>query len=245
MNSTFDAIRKRSSVKRFSTADVPDALLSEILDVANCAPSGFNLQPWHFIIVRNPDLKQLMMHVGMNQGQIAEAPAVIVFVADPDTWKNSYEEILESGLRTGAMSEGRVHRYRKTVRTLFRNGPFGLMGIAKKIVVPIRRLYRPTPNVITSRTEAVQYVRCQTMLAVATFMIAAKSVDLDTSPMEGFDEERLKKLLAIPSAMSVPIIVAVGYPLDQTAIAPSVRLPLRKKLSIDLFPNRVKELPKK
>ncbi len=243
-NSTFDAIRKRASVRRFSSAEVPDALLAELLDLANRAPSGYNLQPWHFVLVRNPELKQLMRHIAMDQIQVSEAPAVVVFVADPEAWKTSYERVLELGLQTKQMSEQRVARYRKFVRVLFQNGPFGIVGFAKRIIVPFMRLYRPTPGVIASHYEAIQYVRTQTAFAAATFMIAAKSAGLDTSPMEGFDEERLKKLLAVPKTMTVPLIIAVGYPLDQTAYNPGVRLPLDQKLSLDLFPNRVKETPK-
>jgi len=240
-NSTFDAIRRRASVRRFSTEDVSDSLIAELLDLANRAPSGYNLQPWHFILVRNPELKQLMRHIAMDQIQVAEAPAVVVFAADPDAWKNSYEKVLELGRKTNQMSAERVARYRKFVRVLFRNGPAGSIGFVKRIIIPFLRMTRPTPNMITSRQEAIQYVRAQTMFAASTFMIAAKSAGLDTSPMEGFDEERLKKLLAVPKSMTIPIIIAVGRPLDETAFTPGIRLPLEQKLSLDLFPNKVKE----
>ena len=76
------------------------------------------------------------------------------------------------------------------------------------------------------------------MLAAATFMIAAKSAELDTSPIEGFDEERLKKLLAIPSRMTIPVIIAVGYALDTTVQTTAIRLPIAEKLRFDLFPNK-------
>ena len=241
LNSTFDAIRQRASVRRYSTEDVPDPIIAELLDLANRAPSGYNLQPWHFILVRNPELKQLMRHIAMDQIQVTEAPAVVAFVADPDAWKTSYEKVLELGRQTNQMSEERVARYRKYVRVLFRNGPAGSIGFAKRILIPFLRFTRPTPNVISSRSEAIQYVRAQTMFAASTFMIAAKSIGLDTSPMEGFDEERLKKLLAVPKSMSIPIIIAVGHPLDDTAYSPGTRLPLDQKLSLDLFPNKVKE----
>ncbi len=239
-NSTFQAIRRRASVRKFSTAEVPEKLLAELLDLANRAPSGFNLQPWHFVLVRNPELKQIMKHLAMNQPQVAEAPAIVVLAADPDCWETSYPGILDLALKSNSIDQARADRYRHLVKVIFRTGPLGIRGFGKKIIVPIRRLFRPTPHVISSRQEAIHYVRSQTMLAAATFMIAAKSAGLDTSPIEGFDEERLKKLLAIPSSMTVPIILAVGYALDTATDLASVRLPLEQKLSLDLFPNRVK-----
>lgn len=237
-NPTFQVIRKRASVRRFSTAEVPENLLVELLDLANHAPSGFNLQPWYFVLVRNPQLKQIMKPIAMGQNQVMEAPAVVVFVADPDAWSGMYERVLQMGLDSRLMDRARVERYRTNVRLLFRTGPLGLLGFAKRLGVPIRRLFRPTPNVITSRQEASAYVRSQTMLAAATFMIAAKSAELDTSPIEGFDEERLKKLLAVPSRMTIPLIIAVGYALDTTVQTTTVRLPLAEKLRFDLFSNR-------
>ncbi|MFN8390547.1 MAG: nitroreductase family protein [Bdellovibrionota bacterium] len=245
MNTTFDAIRERSSIRRFSTAEIPEPLLVELLELANCAPSGFNLQPWHFVLVRSRELKQLLKHIALDQPQASEAPAVVAFAADPNAWKTSYEEVLSLGLRTGQMSQRHVDSYRRSVKLVFWIGPFGIFGVVKKIGVLLRRLVRPTPTIVSSRQDAVQYVRAQTMLAAATFMIAAKAAGLDSSPMEGFDEERLKKLLAIPSSFTVPLLIAVGYPLDETSISNSVRLPLERKLSLDLYSNHARELPRK
>lgn len=244
-NSTFEAIWNRSAVRAFSSQEIPEALLVELLELANRAPSGFNLQPWHFILVRNEELRQLLKHVAMDQTQVAEAPSIIVFAADPNAWRTSFEKILQLGQSNQSISEARAKRYRRLVRFVFRSGPLGLFGLAKKIIIPIRRLFTPTPVIPTSFNEAAQYMRSQTMLSAATFMIAAKAAGLDTSPLEGFDEERLKKLLALPKSYTVPIIIAVGYAIDAENPAQTVRLPLEQKLSLDLFPNRVKEIPKR
>jgi len=246
LNPTFEAIWTRSAVRSFSSQEIPENLLVELLELANRAPSGFNLQPWHFVLVRSEELKTLLKHVAMEQVQVVEAPSVVVFAADPHAWKNSYEKVLALGRENSSMADARVKRYRSLVRFIFRSGPLGIFGLAKKVFIPIRRLFIPTPFIITSHSEAVQYVRSQTMLSAATFMIAAKAAGLDTSPLEGFDEERLKKLLAIPRSFTVPIIVAVGYSKDRGEQGtPTVRLPLEQKLSLDLYPNRVKQLPKR
>jgi nitroreductase len=83
------------------------------------------------------------------------------------------------------------------------------------------------------------------MLAAATYMIAASGAGLATCPMEGFDEERLKKLLAIPRYMSVPAIVATGYAVEGDDVPESLRLPLVDKLSVDLFPNKLSKAKQK
>ena len=244
-NPTFDAIRKRHAARHFSSREIPDPVIIELLELANRAPSGFNLQPWHFVLVKNADLRKLLMHVAMDQPQVGEAPMTVVFIADPRVWRTTYGRVLSLGIDSKRMTERHAAFNRKMVNLLFRTGPLGIYGLGKKIAVPLRRLLKPTPNVITSQQEAAHYVRSHTMLAAMTFMVAAKSIGLDTSPMEGFDEERLKKLLAIPSWMTVPVIISIGYPLDDETPPASVRLPLEEKLSLDLFPNRVKKGPKR
>ncbi len=232
-NHTFSSIRERRAVRRFSQREVSEDLIRELLDLANRAPSGFNLQPWHFIVVRNNALKKLLCHVAMDQRQVLEAPLTVVFAADPEAWRSPYDRVLVLGKSTGALTTERAERNRKSVSLCFTTGPFSSFGFLKRLIVILRRLKSPTPRVITSREEAAAYVSAQTMLAASTFMIAAKAAGLDTSPMEGFDEYRLKKLLSIPQQMHIPIIVALGYPIDTEYPPQSVRIPLEEKLSFD------------
>jgi nitroreductase len=237
-NPTFEAIRARRTARHYSDRSLPVGLLRELLELANRAPSGFNLQPWHFVIVQDSSLKAQLRKVAMDQAQVVEAPATVVFVADSRVWPGDFQRMLELSVRVGSMDDERADFLRRTVRLFYETGPFGLFGIAKRGGAALRRLFMPTPSVISSTRDATIYVRSQTMLAAATFMIAARSAGLDTSPMEGFDEVRLKKLLQIPPHMTVPVIVAVGYMQEDDQTPMSVRLPVHDKLSVDRFGNR-------
>jgi len=48
----------RRTVRHYSTDPVPDALIDEAIAVAGSAPSGANMQPWRFIVVRDPEVKR-------------------------------------------------------------------------------------------------------------------------------------------------------------------------------------------
>ena len=48
----------RRTVRHYSSEPVPDALIDEAIAVAGSAPSGANLQPWQFVVVRDPDIKR-------------------------------------------------------------------------------------------------------------------------------------------------------------------------------------------
>lgn len=51
-------IRRRRTVRQFSTRPVPREVIEDCLRAAGTAPSGANIQPWHFVVVSNSDLKR-------------------------------------------------------------------------------------------------------------------------------------------------------------------------------------------
>jgi len=52
-----EAMATRRSVRGFSSDPIPDRILDQCLLAAGSAPSGANLQPWTFVVVRDPELK--------------------------------------------------------------------------------------------------------------------------------------------------------------------------------------------
>ena len=51
-------MKRRRTVREFSARPVPLDLIETALKVANTAPSGANLQPWHFVAVSGPETKK-------------------------------------------------------------------------------------------------------------------------------------------------------------------------------------------
>jgi iodotyrosine deiodinase len=52
-----DRMLKRRTVRHYSTEPVPDGLIDRAIAVAASAPSGANLQPWRFVVVRDAGIK--------------------------------------------------------------------------------------------------------------------------------------------------------------------------------------------
>ncbi len=50
-------IRQRRTVREFSDRAVPRQIIENAVRAAGTAPSGANMQPWHFVVVGNPELK--------------------------------------------------------------------------------------------------------------------------------------------------------------------------------------------
>lgn len=51
-------VDRRRTVREFSARPVPRDLIETALKAANTAPSGANLQPWHFVVVSGAETKQ-------------------------------------------------------------------------------------------------------------------------------------------------------------------------------------------
>jgi nitroreductase len=78
----FDAIKGRRSIRAFKSKEVPPETVEKLIEAATLAPSAGNIQPWEFIIVRKPEIKQELVEAALNQQYIGEAPVVIVVCAN-------------------------------------------------------------------------------------------------------------------------------------------------------------------
>ena len=54
----FEEVNRRRTVRQFSDRPVPRAVVEQCLRAAGTAPSGANRQPWHFVVVADPDVKR-------------------------------------------------------------------------------------------------------------------------------------------------------------------------------------------
>lgn len=71
-------LRSLRQTRRFTDQPVPDAIVDDILEVARWSGSAKNTQPWHFVVVTDPDDIQRLSEAGQFAGFLAGAPLVIV-----------------------------------------------------------------------------------------------------------------------------------------------------------------------
>lgn len=240
-NPVKNLILARHAKPNFSKREVSVSIVRELLDLCHFAPCSFNLQPWHFIIVRDDAIKKVLYHITLQQKSVLDAPLTVCFAANPYAWRDEYSKLLEICLKEGTISSELVSNYRKAVNQFFSIGPFGLGGLLKKFLTPLQKIKYPMPRTPCSAQDLRSYVAKQTMLAAAYFMLAAQGAGFDTVSLQGFDEFRLKRLLLIPSYFTVPILIPFGYPLEGVDEPRIVRLPLEDKVSLDLFGNKIKD----
>jgi len=177
------AIRERRATPSFDGAPIPAEDLRKILDAGLSAPSGYNMQPWRFIVVQSEDQKKRLRSAAYNQGKVEEASAVIVACGDADGWRKDLDLMLYQGLE-GGMPESYADQARRNI-----------------------------PNFLShfSSDEMHGWLNKMVMIAVTHMLLMAEVMGYDTAPMEGFEQEKVHEVLRLPLSYWVVALLAVGH----------------------------------
>jgi nitroreductase len=105
---TLDAIQMRRSVRAYDPRPVPEEVLEKVLEAGRIAPSASNRQPWHFIVVTDPE-KRKALSGGPYAKFLVDTPAVIVGCGDVKTspeWHDVDVTIALTQMVLAATAEG-------------------------------------------------------------------------------------------------------------------------------------------
>jgi nitroreductase len=171
---------ERRATGRFRPDPVPEEHLEAILRLALQAPSGYNLQPWRFVVVREAENRQRLMKAAFNQPKVGQAPVVVIAVGMKDQWKEWADEVFREGARRGAGRPENVAKYQEQALAFLATQPMAA------------------------------WVNRHTMIAFTTMMLVAEAYGLDTAPMEGFDAAAVKAEFGLPEEAEVVALLAIG-----------------------------------
>lgn len=199
------AIRDRRATPSFDGEPIPASDLRQILDAGLHAPSGYNMQPWRFIVVRDKARKKRLRDAAFNQAKVEEAPVVIVACGDQDGW------------RTGDLEE------------MLRQAREGGMPESFAAVVQER-----VPNALATLPNREAWLTRQVMIAFTHMMLMAESLGYDTAPMEGFEEDKVHDVLRLPLSYHVVALLAIGHRKGKDKFDGG-RFPMRRTVYADEF----------
>jgi len=81
---TLTAIHTRRSIRKYEDRPVPDDLVRQVLAAAMMAPSARNAQPWHFIVIDDPQVLAKASRINPHAYMAADAPMAILLCGDLD-----------------------------------------------------------------------------------------------------------------------------------------------------------------
>jgi nitroreductase len=183
-------VHRRRATARFRPDPVPAAVIATALRIAAEAPSGYNLQPWRFILVQDAAHRARLREAAFDQPKVAEAPLVVVACAERDGWQNHLEEIF----LTRAQRSGR-----------------GRSELAEQ--------KRAALGFIDTLPREV-WLNRQVMIGFTYLMLAFESLGCDTAPMEGFSAPAVRAVVGLPDDAVVVALLAVGHGADPEPVHP-------------------------
>ncbi|MFL5561496.1 MAG: nitroreductase family protein [Gemmatimonadaceae bacterium] len=92
------AAAARRSIRAYRQEPIPREDFDRIFDTVRLAPSAFNVQPWRFVVVTDPDLKAALGVAAYGQKQVTGAPAVIVQYTDMKDVLDNVDDIMHPGM---------------------------------------------------------------------------------------------------------------------------------------------------
>jgi nitroreductase len=192
----------RYATKRFDPqAKIPSDAWEVLEHSLVLTPSSFGLQPWKFLVVRDPETRQALARASWNQPQVTEASHFIVLTA-------------------------RTHLDSSDVdASLARMAEVQAMPVEK--LAPLRSVIEGFIQPMAPETLA-QWNARQVYIALGQFMTAAAMLGIDTCPMEGLDPSAYNTILQLDDTGYTTVVAcAAGYrdPTDKAAGMPKVRFP--------------------
>ncbi|MBV9209837.1 MAG: nitroreductase family protein [Acidobacteria bacterium] len=172
---------ERRATNHFTDEPVPEEVLDAILKLAAQAPSGYNLQPWRFIVVREEENRKRLQAAAFGQPKVAEAPVVVIALGMKEEWQARADEVFSEGAQRGA---GNPDTWQQA-----KEGALQFLTGMQKMDVWVNR---------------------HTMIAVTTMMLVSEAYGFDTAPMEGFNPAAVKTEFGIPEEAEVVALLAIG-----------------------------------
>lgn len=231
-----EIVKHRRAVRVFKQESPFDqTVVKRSLELAVLSPNSSNMQLWEFVHVQSPKLLEALAPLCLGQQAARTARAMVAVVVRRDLWQQRCQQVID--LQTAAFkaeSGGTLtDKHRKLLRywqlgipALHRSGA-GIWDALKWISTWIKGWRSPVMRQVTSTAMRLSAHR-SAALAAQTFMLSIAAEGLDTCPMEGYDQQRVKTLLNIPKTAEISMMIAIGERTPKGVYGPRLRIPFEE-----------------
>ncbi|MFN4026932.1 MULTISPECIES: NAD(P)H-dependent oxidoreductase [Flavobacterium] len=176
----------RYATKKFdATKKVSDTDLQTLKDAIRLSASSYGLQPYQVILVENPELRAQLQPAAWGQAQIVDASHVLVFANVTNIGDAEIDAYLNNMAETRGLPLDALQGYGDFMKS------------------KISSLSAEQKNTWTSK---------QTYLALGNLLNAAAELNIDVTPMEGFEPEKVNEILGLnEKGLNASLIATIGY----------------------------------
>ncbi len=189
-----DAFHFRSATRYYDPSKkISEEDFAYILELARLSPSSVGSEPWQFVIVQNPELRQKLKPVSWGMAtQVEDASHLVVILAKKNARYDS--DFFRSSLEKRGLNQEQIEK------ALARYKEFQTHDI----------------NVLENDRTLFDWCSKQTYIALANMMTGAALIGIDSCPIEGFNYAEVNRILAEEGAFDateygVSVMVTFGY----------------------------------
>jgi nitroreductase len=92
-----EVIKTRRSIRKFTSKDVDDRTIDQIIEMGTWAPSGLNNQPWKFVVIKDKEVLEKLSQQTVYSNIIQNAPVCIAVFLDNEESYNRVKDIQAIG----------------------------------------------------------------------------------------------------------------------------------------------------
>ncbi|AFY00846.1 NAD(P)H-dependent oxidoreductase [Bdellovibrio bacteriovorus] len=188
-----DALEWRYATKKFDASKkISDADWTTLRNSLTLAPSSYGVQPWKFLVIENPEVRNQLKPVSWNQTQVTDASHYVVFL---------YKEKMDADF---------VQKFINRVAEV-RSAPLDALDGYKNMLIE---------NLVKAPEEKIRvWSQRQAYIAMGFLLQTAALLKIDATPMEGFDPAAYDKILGLEgSGWKTVATVALGYRHQEDAL---------------------------
>lgn len=206
MKSIIEALNWRYATDRFVNNLISEEKLKVIMEAARLAPSSMNFQPWKYISIESTELRKKIFEAGYQQKAIIEAPTLLVLTIPNILTSANVDHIITAAAEARKTDPSTLSGYRKM-----------LQGFVDK----------------TDPSKFFDWSRRQAYISLGILLLTAAQLEVDTAPMEGFEPDKVNRILDLKDYSAVTLI-ALGYrsAKDTHQTWPKVRFKMEEILEV-------------
>ncbi|MDB4902221.1 MAG: NAD(P)H-dependent oxidoreductase [Mucilaginibacter sp.] len=183
--SILESLHWRYATKRMTGEKVPQEKIDIILEAARMAPTSSGIQPFTILVITDKKLLEKIQPIAYNQPQVTEASHLLVFAAWDTVTPEKIDYVYDQITKERNLPAGTLIDYVNRLKDMFA---------------------AMTPE------EQFNWAAKQTYLAFGVATTAAAIEKIDATPMEGFVNSELDKLLGLKEkGLRSTTLMALGY----------------------------------
>jgi nitroreductase/dihydropteridine reductase len=183
--SLLESLNWRYATKRMTGEKVPQEKVNIILEAARLAPTSSGIQPFSILQVTDKSLLEKIQKVAYNQPQITEASHLLVFAAWDSVTAEKIDYVYDQIVRERQLPADALKDYTERLKNIYPTMP---------------------------QEQQFNWAARQAYIAFGIAIAAAATEKVDTTPMEGFQNAELDKLLELPAkGLRSTSLLTLGY----------------------------------